>query len=123
MIVPENAKTAGNIGFVVLVVALIALVQLKERWRTILLVPTVYLAACVWEARLAVEPSVTRQILVGAIIQLGKNVDVGMLILAGLFAIITAPVIAHRIGRLVYQEQRAQDGLIAKERMDRGDID
>ncbi|GAB35985.1 monovalent cation/H(+) antiporter subunit G [Gordonia otitidis] len=63
------------------------------------------------------------QILVGAIIQLGKNVDVGMLILAGLFAIITAPVIAHRIGRLVYQEQRAQDGLIAKERMDRGDID
>mgnify|MGYP001758040144 FL=1 len=63
------------------------------------------------------------QILVGAIIQLGKNVDVGMLILAGLFAIITAPGIAHRIGRLVYQEQRAQDGLIAKERMDRGDID
>lgn len=63
------------------------------------------------------------QILIGAIIQLGNNVDVGMLILAGLFSIITAPVIAHRIGRLVYQEQRAQDGLIAKERMDRGDID
>ena len=63
------------------------------------------------------------QILLGAIIQLGDNVDVGMLILSGLFAIITAPVIAHRIGRLVYQEQRAQDGLIAKERLDRGDID
>ena len=63
------------------------------------------------------------QILLGAIIQLGDNVDVGMLILAGLFAIITAPVIAHRIGRLVSQEQRAQDGLIAKERLDRGDID
>ena len=63
------------------------------------------------------------QILLGAIIQLGDNVDVGMLILAGLFAIITALVIAHRIGRLVYQEQRAQDGLIAKERLDRGDID
>ena len=68
VIVPENAKTAGNIGFVVLVCALIALVQLKGRWRTVLLVPTVYLAACVWEARLAVEPSVTRQILVGAIL-------------------------------------------------------
>jgi ABC-type branched-subunit amino acid transport system permease subunit len=73
VIVPENAKTAGNIGFVVLVVALIALVQLKGRWQTILLVPTVYLAACVWEARLAVEPSVTRQILVGAILIVMMN--------------------------------------------------
>ncbi len=73
VIVPENAKTAGNIGFVVLVCALIALVQIKGRWRTILLVPTIYLAACVWEARLAVEPSVTRQILVGAILIVMMN--------------------------------------------------
>jgi branched-chain amino acid transport system permease protein len=73
VIVPENAKTAGNIGFVVLVVALIALVQLRGRWQTILLVPTVYLAACVWEARLAVEPSVTRQILIGAILIVMMN--------------------------------------------------
>ena len=73
VIVPENAKTAGNIGFVVLVCALIALVQLKGRWQTVLLVPTVYLAACVWEARLAVEPSVTRQILVGAILVVMMN--------------------------------------------------
>jgi branched-chain amino acid transport system permease protein len=73
VIVPENAKTAGNIGFVLLVCALIALVQIKGRWRTILLVPTVYLAACVWEARLAVEPSVTRQILVGAILIVMMN--------------------------------------------------
>src|SRR3954463_15702301 len=34
VIIPENAKTAGNIGFVALVVALIALVQLKGRWQT-----------------------------------------------------------------------------------------
>ncbi|GAB17589.1 Na(+)/H(+) antiporter subunit G [Gordonia effusa NBRC 100432] len=50
-------------------------------------------------------------ILAGASIRLAGNVDVGMLILAGLFALITAPVVAHRIGRLVYREQRAQDGL------------
>jgi branched-chain amino acid transport system permease protein len=73
VIVPENAKTAGNIGFVVLVCALIALVQLKGRWRTVLLVPTVYLAACVWEGRLAAEPSVTRQILIGAILIVMMN--------------------------------------------------
>lgn len=61
--------------------------------------------------------------LVGAIISIGGHVDSGMLVLAGLFALMTAPVVAHRIGRLVYQEQRAQDGLIAKDQMERGDRD
>jgi branched-chain amino acid transport system permease protein len=73
VIVPASPKTAGNIGFVLLVCVLIALVQLKGRWQTVLLVPTVYLAACVWEARLAAEPSVTRQILVGAILIVMMN--------------------------------------------------
>jgi branched-chain amino acid transport system permease protein len=73
VIVPENAKTAGNIGFVLLVCALVALAQLKGFRQTVLLVPTVYLAACVWEARLAVEPSITRQILIGAILIVMMN--------------------------------------------------
>lgn len=45
----------------------------------------------------------------GAIIRLENSLDVGMLVLAGLFALTTAPVIGHRIGRLVYREQRARD--------------
>jgi ABC-type branched-subunit amino acid transport system permease subunit len=58
----------------VLIIALIALVQLKDaRLRTVLLVPVVYLAACVWEARLVVEPSITRQILIGAILIVMMN--------------------------------------------------
>ncbi|AZG46206.1 monovalent cation/H(+) antiporter subunit G [Gordonia insulae] len=61
--------------------------------------------------------------LVGAIIRLGDNVDNGMLVLAGLFALMTAPVIAHRIGRLVYQEQRARDGLIDRQDMESGTSD
>ncbi|MFW0783177.1 monovalent cation/H(+) antiporter subunit G [Gordonia sp. CPCC 206044] len=61
--------------------------------------------------------------LTGAIIRLGDNVDIGMLILAGLFALMTAPVIAHRIGRLVYQEQRARDGLMARDDMESGNRD
>lgn len=62
--------------------------------------------------------------LIGAIVSVGgSNVDVGMLILAGLFALITAPVVAQRIGRLVYQEQRAKDGLMARDQMERGDRD
>ncbi|GAC70051.1 monovalent cation/H(+) antiporter subunit G [Gordonia soli] len=57
-------------------------------------------------------------VLIGAMIRLGDNVDVGMLVLSCLFALITAPVVAHRIGRLAYQEQRARDGL-----MDRDDME
>ncbi len=56
--------------------------------------------------------------LAGAILRLGDSVDTGMLILAGLFALTTAPVIAHRIGRLVYQEQRARDGLMSRSEME-----
>ena len=52
VIVPRNPTNFGNIGFVVLIVMIIGLVQLRGRWRTMLLVPTLYLAACVWEARL-----------------------------------------------------------------------
>ncbi len=48
-------------------------------------------------------------ILVAAMIRLSGSVDFGMLVLSGLFALITAPVVAHRIGRLAYQEQRIAD--------------
>jgi branched-chain amino acid transport system permease protein len=73
VIVPANPKTAGNIGFVVLICLLIAMVQIHGRWRTVLLVPTLYLAACVWEGRLVAEPSITRQILIGAILIVMMN--------------------------------------------------
>lgn len=63
----------GNVGFAILIAMLIALVQLKGRWRAVLLAPTVYLAACVWEARLIVEPSITRLILLGAILIVVMN--------------------------------------------------
>ncbi|MEP9391813.1 monovalent cation/H(+) antiporter subunit G [Gordonia sp. VNK1] len=62
--------------------------------------------------------------LIGTMISVGGgHVDNGMLILAGIFALITAPVVAHRIGRLVYQEQRARDGLMARDQMESGDRD
>lgn len=48
-------------------------------------------------------------VLIAAMIRLSGSVDFGMLVLSGLFALITAPVIAHRIGRLAYQEQRIAD--------------
>ena len=51
----------------------VALGQLKGHWRTILMVPTLYLAACVWEARLVTVPAVTRLLLLGAILIVVMN--------------------------------------------------
>jgi ABC-type branched-subunit amino acid transport system permease subunit len=73
VIVPANATVAGNWGFVALVCLLIALVQAGSRTRTILLPPTLYLAAFVWETRLSVEPAVTRQLMIGAILIVMMN--------------------------------------------------
>lgn len=51
-------------------------------------------------------------VLAGAVIELRGNVDIWMLILAGIFTLFTAPVIAHGVGRVAYREQRDQDGLM-----------
>jgi ABC-type branched-subunit amino acid transport system permease subunit len=64
---------AGNWGFVALICLLVALVQVRSRWRTILLPPTLYLAAFVWETRLAAEPAITRQLMIGAILIVMMN--------------------------------------------------
>ena len=68
VIVPANSLTYGNILYVVMIVALIAVVQLKGVRRLIAVVPTVYIAICCWEARLTVDPGITAQIMIGAIL-------------------------------------------------------
>jgi branched-chain amino acid transport system permease protein len=73
VIVPANATRWGNIGYVALIVLLVALVQTRGRTRTLLIPPTLVLAASVWEARLVAEPSITRQILIGAILIVMMN--------------------------------------------------
>jgi len=73
VVVPANAQVLGNWGYVLLVCLLIALVQVGRRWRTILLPPTICLASFVWETRLAVEPSITRQLMIGAILIVMMN--------------------------------------------------
>ncbi|HEY6396376.1 MAG TPA: branched-chain amino acid ABC transporter permease [Solirubrobacteraceae bacterium] len=73
VIVPQNSTGPGNIGFALLICLVIALGQLRGWRRTALLVPTLYLAACVWEARLAAQPSITRQILIGVILIVMMN--------------------------------------------------
>ncbi|APE37519.1 Na+/H+ antiporter subunit G [Nocardia mangyaensis] len=50
-------------------------------------------------------------ILIGTGIDIRHDINVWMLVLTGLFTIITAPVVAHLIGRTAYREQRHRDGL------------
>ena len=68
MVIPANAQALGDWGYVLLICLLIALVQAKGRWRTVLLVPTLYLAALVWETKLSANPAITRQLMIGAIL-------------------------------------------------------
>jgi multicomponent Na+:H+ antiporter subunit G len=54
-------------------------------------------------------------VLIGAAIRLRGHADVGMLILTGMFAVITAPVVANRVGQLAYREQNFHDMLTTDE--------
>lgn len=62
----------------------------------------------------ATKPQVLGLLLVlaGAAIQLRGNVDIGMLILTGMFTLITAPVIGQRVGQLAYREQNIRENLL-----------
>lgn len=62
----------------------------------------------------ATKPQVLGLLLVlaGAAFRLRGNVDVGMLVLTGLFTLITAPVVANRVGQLAYRERCVRDDLL-----------
>jgi len=67
----------------------------------------------------ATKPQVLGLLLVlaGAAIRLRGHVDVGMVILTGLFTLITAPVVANRVGQLAYREQNIREDLLTKDEM------
>ena len=65
---PLDARTIGNVVFVLLICAILGLTMLQGWARWLGMIPTVYAAAFVWNSRLAAEPSVTRLILIGVIL-------------------------------------------------------
>ncbi|MFF7938761.1 monovalent cation/H(+) antiporter subunit G [Nocardia gamkensis] len=73
----------------------------------------------------ATKPQVIGLILVlaGAAIQLHGHGNVWTLVLVGLFTLLTAPVIAHLIGRTAYREQRYRDGLLRVNALRDDDVD
>jgi len=68
VIVPAHPASYGNILYVVMVCALIAIVRLQGTRRLLAVIPTIYIAACCWESRLVVNPAITTQIMIGAIL-------------------------------------------------------
>jgi branched-chain amino acid transport system permease protein len=73
VVVPTKPVAIGNAAFVLLVAAVLGLTRLRGPAKTVALVPVLWLAAFVWESRLAAEPSVTRQLLLGAILVVMMN--------------------------------------------------
>lgn len=63
-----SRETAGNVAFVALIGTGLVYTLLQGRWRTAMLIPMIYLGVFTWENRLVFEPSVTRQLLFGAIL-------------------------------------------------------
>ncbi len=68
VIVPSDPISYGNILFILVICLVLALVRLQGTARLVLVVPTVYLAACCWESRLIVNPAITTQIMLGVIL-------------------------------------------------------
>jgi branched-chain amino acid transport system permease protein len=68
VIVPAQPASYGNILFVVLICLLIVIVRLEGIRRLLVVIPTVYVAACCWESRLILNSSITTQIMIGAIL-------------------------------------------------------
>ncbi len=56
-------------------------------------------------------------VLAGAAIRLRDHADVGMVLLAALFTVTTAPVIANRVGQLAYREQSFRKDLLTRDEL------
>ena len=68
VIIPQGHPGFDTWAYVFLVAAIVVCSQLKGWWRTVVLIPTLYWVAVVWENVLAENPAVTALILFGALL-------------------------------------------------------
>jgi ABC-type branched-subunit amino acid transport system permease subunit len=68
VLLPSNPGRLAVYGYLLMIVCVVAVVQLKGWWRLVVLVPTLYLTAFVWENLLVQNPAVTRYVLFGALL-------------------------------------------------------
>ena len=67
-LIPTGHARFGEVAYVVLIGAILLVTRLRGWWRTVAIVPTLYLTALVWENILVDQPAVTRLILFGALL-------------------------------------------------------
>jgi hypothetical protein len=68
VLLPTHPGRLAVYGYLLLIVCVVVVVQLKGWWRLIMLVPTLYLTALVWENLLIQQPAVTRAVLFGVLL-------------------------------------------------------
>jgi branched-chain amino acid transport system permease protein len=68
VIVPSNPQNFGNAMYLALIVGLVLIVRLRGIRQLLAVIVTIYVAACCWESRLIVNPAITTQIMLGAIL-------------------------------------------------------
>jgi ABC-type branched-subunit amino acid transport system permease subunit len=75
MLLPNHGTQIGNFAFGILIAAILALTLLRGIWRTVALVPVIYLGAFVWENLLVEQTAgATRFLLLGALLVVLMNV-------------------------------------------------
>ena len=70
VVIPAHPGRLPDYAYLALILAIIVVTQLHGWWRTLALVPTLYLVALVWENLLVQQPAVTR---LGSILTQGAN--------------------------------------------------
>ena len=68
VVVAGDPGTLGDYAYLALVVTVVVVSQVRGWWRTLAVIPALYLVAVVWENLLVHQPSVTRLILFGVLL-------------------------------------------------------
>jgi ABC-type branched-subunit amino acid transport system permease subunit len=75
VVLPTNPDRIAGWAYFALVVAALVLTLVRGWWRVVVMIPTLYLAAFVWENKLVEQVSgATRLILLGALLVVIMNV-------------------------------------------------
>jgi ABC-type branched-subunit amino acid transport system permease subunit len=68
LVLGDQQDIVSNYAFILTLVGVLGVIVTKGWWRMAVLIPTAYLAILVWENKLALQPSVTRQLLFGGVL-------------------------------------------------------
>jgi ABC-type branched-subunit amino acid transport system permease subunit len=68
LILGQNQDVITNYAFVLTIAGILGVIVTRGWWKVVTIIPTIYLAILVWENKLALQPSVTRQLLFGGVL-------------------------------------------------------